>query len=162
MKLFGRDVTAQKLMNVVKVRLEARGLSLPSEDVGLDEGVEPAVEPFAFAVDAMSQHVDATRGLPIETHRDGLQGRVVVLAKRAFRAAGQLFINEALARQVSFNGHVLDAYAQLSAEVLRLRTRVAELEAAQWEAAKQPLLSVAARPVAAKAKKPSRPAKKPR
>jgi hypothetical protein len=35
-----------------------------------------------------------------------------------------VFINEALARQRIFNGHVRDSYAQLSAEVLRLRAEV--------------------------------------
>jgi cell division protein FtsB len=59
---------------------------------------------------------------------------VVVLAKRAFRAAGQLFINEALGRQRVFNGHVRDSYAQLSAEVLRLRSRIDDLEAELAEA----------------------------
>lgn len=129
MKLFGKDVTTQKLLDVAKERLGARGLLPPSEDAGLDEAVEAPVEPFAFAVEAMAAHVDATRGLPIETHREGLSGAAVVFAKTAFRRVGQLFINEALGRQVAFNGHVLDGYAQLSAEVLRLREHVAALEA---------------------------------
>lgn len=144
MKLFGKDVTTQKLLGLVKERLAARGLSMPSEDAGLGEVPEQAIDAFAFAIDAMGEHVDSTRGLPIETHRDGLGGRAVVLAKQLFRSAGQLFINEALARQVSFNGHVRDGFAQLSAEVLRLRDRVEELEAQLAEErarAKQPVLS---------------------
>jgi hypothetical protein len=53
---------------------------------------------------------------------------VVLLAKWAFRKTCQVLINETLARQRVFNGHVRDAYAQLSAEVIRLRERVEELE----------------------------------
>jgi hypothetical protein len=128
MKLFGKDVTTQKVMDRVKERLSARGLLPPSEASGLEPSVEAPVDAFSFIVEAMAEHVDATRGLPIETHRDGLSGRAVVLAKQAFRRVGQLFINEALARQVAFNGQVLDGYSQLSAEVVRLREKVAELE----------------------------------
>jgi hypothetical protein len=47
-----------------------------------------------------------------------------------------VFINEALAHQRIFNGHVRESYAQLSAEVLRLRRRVEELEAAATPAQK--------------------------
>lgn len=162
MKLFGKDVTAKKLLDVVKERLSARGLLPPSEDAGLDHDVEAPVEAFAFAVESMTEHVDTTRGLPIETHRDGLQGRAVVLAKQTFRKVGQLFINEALARQVVFNGHVLDGYSQLSAEVMRLRARVAELESELERAAKAPVLEVSrvkpAKPPAPKTK-PTKPRK---
>lgn len=164
MKLFGKDVTAKKLLDVVKERLSARGLLPPSEDAGLDHDVEAPVEAFAFAVESMSEHVDTTRGLPIETHRDGLQGRAVVLAKQTFRKVGQLFINEALARQVVFNGHVLDGYSQLSAEVMRLRSRVAELESELERATtpvKPPVLEVPSvkKTAAPKAKTPTKPRK---
>ncbi|MDX2008651.1 MAG: hypothetical protein SFW67_00590 [Myxococcaceae bacterium] len=133
MRLFGKDVTTQKVMERVKERLSARGLLPPSEAVGLDASVEAPVDAFSFIVEAMAEHVDATRGLPIETHREGVAGRAVVLAKQAFRTVGQLFINEALARQVAFNGQVLDGYSQLSAEVVRLREKVAQLERARVE-----------------------------
>lgn len=139
MKVLGKDVTAQKLLDVAKERLAARGLLPPSEAV--DDGemaVEPPVEPFAFAVEMMSQYVDSTVGLPIETHRAGFSGRAVVIAKQVFRKAGQLFINEALGRQVAFNGQVLDGYASLSAEVVRLRARIAELEAERAAPPKKP------------------------
>lgn len=139
MKLMGKDITAAKLLEVAKERLEGRGLLPPSEATGFEErDVEAPIEPFSFAVDAMSAHVDATRGLPIETHRDGLQGRAVVLAKRTFRALGQLFINETLGRQVAFNGLVLDGFSQLSAEVVRLRKKVDELEAERARLARPP------------------------
>jgi hypothetical protein len=128
MKLFGKDVTTAKVMARVKERLSSRGLLPPSEDAGLEPAVEAPVDAFSFIVEQMAEHVDATKGLPIETHRDGVSGRAVVLAKQAFRAVGQVFINEALARQVAFNGQVLDGYSQLTAEVVRLRAKVAELE----------------------------------
>ncbi len=53
----------------------------------------------------------------------------MVVAKWAFRKTCQVFINEALSRQRVFNGHVRDSYAQLSAEVLRLRREVEALKA---------------------------------
>jgi hypothetical protein len=55
----------------------------------------------------------------------------VLVAKWAFRKTCQVFINEALGRQRVFNGHVRDSYAQLSAEVIRLRAEVETLRAAQ-------------------------------
>jgi hypothetical protein len=128
MKLMGRDLTADAVMTYVQQRLEARGLTTPGERVGTPS-VEPRVDPLSFNLDALDEHADATRGLPIESHRAGVTGALVVLAKRALRGAGQVFINEALGRQRVFNGHVRDSYAQLSHEVLRLRDRINELEA---------------------------------
>lgn len=128
MKLMGKDITPAKVMAFVGERLAARGLSGPGETDVTVEGVEPRVDPLSFNLHALEDNADATRGLPLETHRDGLAGRAVVVAKRLFRSVGQVFINEALGRQRVFNGHVRDSYAQLSAEVLRLRQRVAELE----------------------------------
>lgn len=136
MKLLGKDISAAKLMNVVSERLAARGLSTRIGEQWLDEQVEARVDPLSFNLQALEENSDATRGLPLETHRDGLSGRAVLAAKRVFRTVGQIFINEALSRQVVFNGHVRDSYAQLSAEVLRLRARIEELEA---EAAAQPV-----------------------
>ncbi|MFT3714182.1 MAG: hypothetical protein QM817_41495 [Archangium sp.] len=129
MKLMGKDITPAKVMAFVEERLAARGLNFGAQhsDVTVD-GVEARVDPMSFNLQALEENADATRGLPMETHRDGLGGRAVLLAKRVFRTAGQIFINEALGRQRVFNGHVRDSYAQLSAEVMRLRARVAELE----------------------------------
>ncbi|MCA2980716.1 MAG: hypothetical protein INH41_06585 [Myxococcaceae bacterium] len=152
MRLFGKDVTTQKVMDRVRERLSSRGLLPPSEDAGLGAAVEVPVDAFAFIVEAMAEHADATRGLPIETHRDGVGGRAVVLAKRAFRAVGQAFINEALGRQVAFNAQVLDGYAQLSAEVVRLRERLAELEQSGATVAPAPMV---ARPAKALTKRSS-------
>jgi len=128
MKLMGKDITSAKVLAFVGERLAARGLSVASETELQADGVEPRVDPLSFNLHALEDNADATKGLPLETHRDGIAGRAVVLAKRLFRTAGQIFINEALGRQTAFNGHVRDSYAQLSAEVLRLRQRVAELE----------------------------------
>jgi hypothetical protein len=138
MKLLGKDISAAKLMSVVSERLAARGLSARIGEAWLGDEVEACVDPLSFNLQALEAHADATRGLPLETHRDGLGGRAVLTAKRVFRAVGQVFINEALGRQVVFNGHVRDSYAQLSAEVLRLRARVEELEAEA--AATQPVV----------------------
>jgi DNA-binding response OmpR family regulator len=128
MKLLGKDITPAKVMAFVGERLQARGLSVRDDDGAIANGVEPRVDPLTFNLQALEANADATSGLPLETHREGLSGRAVVLAKRLFRKAGQVFINEALGRQTVFNGHVRDSYAQLSAEVMRLRQRVAELE----------------------------------
>ena len=128
MKLLGKDITPAKVMAFVGERLQARGLALPSEDGLSESGVEARVDPLSFNVQSLEANADATQGLPLETHRDGLSGRAVVLAKRLFRKAGQIFINEALGRQRVFNGHVRDSYAQMSAEMLRLRRRIDELE----------------------------------
>jgi hypothetical protein len=136
MKLLGKDITPSKVMAFVGERLQARGLSVDDDETADELGVEPRVDPLTFNLQALEANADATQGLPLETHREGLSGRAVVLAKRVFRIAGQIFINEALGRQRVFNGHVTDSYAQLSAEVMRLRQRVAELE--KVEAPKDP------------------------
>ena len=128
MKLLGRDITASKVMAFVGERLAARGLSTPVDDALGSDGVEARVDPLTFNLQALESNADVTVGLPLETHRDGLAGRVVVLAKRLFRSTGQVFINETLGRQRVFNSHVRDSYAQLAAEVIRLRQRVSELE----------------------------------
>lgn len=131
MRLLGRDVSTQNVLTAVSERLFARGLSgVPAANEVTPEGVEARVDPASFYVSALGEHSDTTRGLPLETHRGGLSGYAVMLAKSAFRRVGQIFINEALARQVLFNGHVRDSYAQLSSEVVALRQHVAQLELA--------------------------------
>ena len=128
MKLLGKDISGRQLMEKISERLRARGLEDPPEGpAGLD-GAEPRVEPLTFNLEALAEHSDPTRALPLETHRGGLGGRAVVLAKWAFRRSCQIFINEAFGRQQVFNGHVRDSYAQLSAEVMLLRSRLEALE----------------------------------
>lgn len=129
MKLLGRDIPTRELMNRIESRLRARGLSVvPAEDF-TPEGVEPRIDPLSFNLNALEENADCTKPLPRQTHRGGLSGRLVIAAKTAFRAGAQGFINEALGRQRNFNGHVRDSYAQLAAEVLRLRDEVRELKA---------------------------------
>ncbi len=168
MKLMGRDISTLNVLAEVSERLLSRGLSgLPDAGQVTPEGVEARVDPLSFYVNALCEHADATRGLPLETHRDGLSGRAVVLAKSAFRRVGQIFINEALARQVVFNGHARDSYAQLSSEVLTLRKRIAQLEVALTEKRQPPkpagmsaLPAKATPPRPAQVKKPARKPKK--
>jgi hypothetical protein len=127
MKLLGRDISGEQLLGELMAKLKARGLEPEAGGPIRFDGSEPRIDPIAFNVEALSEHADPTRALPLETHRAGL-GRAVLIAKRLFRAGGQLFINEAFARQKRFNGHVRDSYAQLSAEVIRLRERLDALE----------------------------------
>ncbi|WIG98793.1 hypothetical protein [Myxococcus sp. SDU36] len=147
MKLLGRDIPARELIARIEERLRTRGLPT-SEEVELPaEGVEPRVEPLTFNLHALEEYADATRALPLHTHRGGV-GQVVLLAKWAFRKSCQVFINEALGRQRVFNGHVRDSYAQLSAEVLRLRREVEALRARP-----APAVSAAAVPQQARAER---------
>jgi len=128
MKLLGKDISGASLLADIEERLRARGLA-PSEPAPIRfDGVEPRVDPLSFNLSALEEHSDPTQGLPLHTHRGGA-GQVVLLAKWAFRKTCQVFINETLARQRVFNGHVRDSYAQLAAEVLRLRREVEELRA---------------------------------
>jgi hypothetical protein len=116
-------------MGEVKARLAARGLvSNQSTVPPAMDGVEPPVDPFSFNLDTLAAYADATKGLPVETHRAGLAGSAVVTSKKLFRRLGQIFINEAFARQTRFNEAATDSYAQLSAEIMRLRQRVESLE----------------------------------
>ena len=130
MKLLGRDIPARELFERIEERLRGRGLN-SSEAVEVpEEGVEPRVDPLSFYLEALEENADATRPLPLHTHRGGA-GQLVLVAKWAFRKTCQVFINETLGRQRVFNGHVRDSYAQLSAEVIRLRAEVEALRAAQ-------------------------------
>ena len=143
MKLAGKDVSVEAILASVERRLGSDGMGGGTR---LDDaGVEPRVDPLSFNLEKLAEHADPTRGLDVESHRDGLGGRLVVAAKKAFRLFGQVFINEALARQGRFNGHVRDSYAQLSSEVLRLKARVAELEA-EAETERQTVPTASPRP----------------
>ncbi len=157
MRLLGRDIEVGSVMDEVRARLVARGLSARPGAGAVDEAVEAPVDPLAFNLAALDEHADPTRGLPLETHRDGLSGRAVVLAKTLFRRVGQVLINEALGRQRLFNGHVRDSYAQLSAEVVLLKGQVerltAELEA---QRAPPPIDSKTTNPPKSPAKKQRR------
>jgi len=132
MRLLGREVLAEKVLERIEDRLRERGLLPPDApgDGAVAPGVEPRVDPLSFNVRALEEHADPTLGLPpAQVH--GAAGQLAQLARRAFRKAGQLLIDEALSRQRLFNGHVRDSYAQLSAEVLQLRAEVARLREAE-------------------------------
>ncbi|RKG94257.1 hypothetical protein D7V97_39235 [Corallococcus sp. CA053C] len=137
MKLLGRDIPTGALVARIEERLRARGLptSEPAE-VPVD-GVEPRVDPLTFSLHALEENADTSRALPLHTHRGGA-GQVVLLAKWAFRKSCQVLINETLGRQRVFNGLVRDSYAQLSAEVLRLRREVDTLRAQAARPSKPP------------------------
>ena len=127
MKLLGKDIDGKELLGRIEERLRARGLHFEEEKPIRMDGPEPRVDPVSFNLHALEEHADPTRPMPLHTHRGGV-GQAVVLAKWAFRKTCQVLINETLARQRVFNGHVRDAYAQLSAEVIRLREQVEALE----------------------------------
>ena len=126
MKLLGKDISTANILSHVEARLRARGLSQAVASPIDLSGVEPRVDPAAFYLESLAEHADTSRALPLETHRTGM-GRAVLLAKWTFRRTCQVFINETLGRQRLFNGHVRDAYAQLSAEVNSLRAEVESL-----------------------------------
>ena len=130
MKLLGTRFDAPELISRLEARLRARGLGNAPRSPIDRAGAEEPIEPLSFNLQALEEHADSTRPLPLATHRDGL-GRLVLLAKWTFRKTCQVFINEALARQRLFNGHVRDSYAQLSADVLRLREEVESLRASR-------------------------------
>lgn len=134
MRLLGRDISGDKLLGEIMSRLQSRGLDEPASGPIRFDGLEARVDPMAFNLEALSEHADPTRPLPLETHREGL-GRAVLVVKGVFRFAGQIFINEAFARQKRFNSHVRDSYAQLSAEMKTLRERLDAAEAANDAAA---------------------------
>jgi len=128
MKLLGKDIDGRALLDRIEERLRARGLGFDSPQPIQMDGPEPRIDPMSFNLHALEEHADCTRRMPLHTHRGGGAGQAVLLAKWAFRKTCQVLINETLARQRIFNGHVRDAYAQLSAEVIRLRERVEALE----------------------------------
>jgi hypothetical protein len=153
-RLLGKDISTANILSHVEARLRARGLS---ENVAspIDlSGVEPRVDPAAFYLESLAEHADTTRALPLETHRTGM-GRAVLLAKWTFRRTCQVFINETLGRQRLFNGHVRDAYAQLSADVNALRAEVMALRARPEGQATAEAVIAAVRP------RPKKPAEKP-
>lgn len=119
-------------MQEINERLMARGIGFQkgSHTINTSETVEARVDPLSFQLDNLANYSDATKGVPIETHRSGFAGKTVHNSKKLFRRFGQIFINETLARQTLFNEAATDSYAMLSAEIIQLRKRVESLEAA--------------------------------
>lgn len=132
MKLLGRDISGAALLEELEARLRARGLTQPADASGSTahaERVAPAVDPLRFNLRALEEHADPTRPVPLHTHRGGLTGRLLLLSKRLAQRGGRVLLASALERQRVFNGHVRDSYAQLSAEVVKLRAEVERLNA---------------------------------
>jgi hypothetical protein len=124
MKLLGRDISGEALLARIEERLRSRGLQ---DAAPLREGMGRAstrVDPLTFNLAALEEHADAARPLPTES-----TGTLAATARWVFRKSCQLLIDEAFGRQRVFNGHVRDSYAQLSAEVMRLRSQVEALSA---------------------------------
>jgi hypothetical protein len=132
MKLTG--VGLEGLAERIESRLRAEGVPV---DAAASErpSVEPRVDPRAHALDALAANADPTEGLPLQTHRAGLQGAAVLAAKRAFRVAARPILRRLLARQAAFNSEAREAYALLSGELEALRT---ELKALEADAARAP------------------------
>jgi len=130
MKLLGTKFNVPELIARIDGRLRARGLLATHQPTAVPVRDEVPIDPLSFNLHALEEHADATRPLPLATHRGGL-GQLVLAAKWTFRKTCQVFINEALARQRIFNGHVRDSYAQLSADVLKLKEEVQTLRASQ-------------------------------
>lgn len=131
MRLLGRDIRGNELLELLEDRLRARGLLPSPEEPPLpgEAGAETPLDPLSFNLGALEEHADPTRPLPLAPPH-GLVGQVGTLARWALRKALQPLVTETLSRQRVFNGHVRDSYAQLSAEVLRLRREIETLKAA--------------------------------
>ena len=61
MKLLGRDIRGEELLEKVQERLQARGLWPEPQPPRDAEQVEPRVDPRGFNVAALEEHADATR-----------------------------------------------------------------------------------------------------
>jgi len=117
MKLLGRSFDGGRLAKEVRARLTARGIAEDSPDAPLDD--EAPIDPHAFLVQALEADAD-----PVQAPPSASPGLLRGLLR--FAAGGVL--EELLGRQRAFNAHVRDLAAQLSAEVIELRQRLAELE----------------------------------
>ena len=130
-EFIGKDFSPQALVQQIATRLRQRGLSLTDGPARIDaESASATPEFFKYQLHALEENADTTRGVPLETHRSGA-GRLAMYAKWTFRKCCQAFINEALSRQVIFNGHVRDGISQLLTEVSALRTEVEALRQPQ-------------------------------
>lgn len=145
MKLLGRDIRPDALMEKLEARLRQRGVEETPQPIELD-GVEPRVDPAAFYLSALEAHADPAEPLPLHTHRGGI-GRGVLVAKLAFRKVSRLAVVDILARQRMFNGYTRDAFLEVFNELRALREAVEMLRAER---------GAASRPA------PARPAKVPR
>ncbi|MCP3168560.1 hypothetical protein [Myxococcus qinghaiensis] len=80
----------------------------------LEASARPATPtPWPALLQEARGKMDSRYAGPVTSHRGGLSGLALVLAKRAFRLAFQPFINETLRKQVEFNESILDALATI-------------------------------------------------
>ena len=95
---------------------------LPSPSPEAEESLRRALEaaarpsaptPWPALLQEARGKMDSRYGEPATSHRGGLTGTALVLAKRAFRLTFQPFINEVLRKQVEFNESILDALATM-------------------------------------------------
>ena len=126
MNWMGREVTPQKLLRVLRGKLAPRPAAAAWDSPDAF-GAEIPIEPHAFYVEALADNADPTVPLPVQTHRGGV-GLLVVVLKKVYRKVARPLINETLARQGLFNANTRDSVALLSAEVLKLKAQVAQLE----------------------------------
>ncbi|ATB48872.1 hypothetical protein [Corallococcus macrosporus] len=71
----------------------------------------PTAAPWPALLQEAHGKMDSRYAEPATSHRGGMTGLALVLAKRAFRLTFQPFINEVLRKQVAFNEAILDALA---------------------------------------------------
>ncbi|MCP3145238.1 hypothetical protein [Pyxidicoccus xibeiensis] len=102
------------------VARETRKLPRPSEEANetLRRALEaaarpPTPAPWPALLQEARGKMDSRYAEPATSHRGGVAGPALVLAKRAFRLVFQPFINEALRKQVEFNESILDALATI-------------------------------------------------
>ena len=80
----------------------------------LEASARPATPtPWPALLQEARGKMDSRYAGPVTSHRGGLSGLALVLAKQAFRLAFQPFINETLRKQVEFNESILDALATI-------------------------------------------------
>ncbi len=134
MQLWGKDISGKALLGRIEERLQLRGLSswrgAGDDALGFDEPVHP----LTFHLSALETHADPTQPLPLSPPA-GWLGRARAQGRRLLVHVGRGLVDEVFSRQRLFNGHVRDAYAQLSSEVLQLKE---ELERLKAERAKAP------------------------
>ncbi|MCK8503489.1 hypothetical protein [Myxococcus fulvus] len=102
------------------VARETQKLPEPSDEAReslrqvLEASARPAVTtPWPALLTEARGKMDSRYAGPVTSHRGGVTGPALVLAKRAFRLVFQPFINEALRKQVEFNESILDALATI-------------------------------------------------
>jgi hypothetical protein len=125
MKVLGTTVDARALLARIEERLWLRGLTaIAPKSAGPLDGAQ--VDPLSYNVQALEEHAESSRPL-----RPAPSSWIEALAGaplRVLQLVAQPVITHVLARQQVFNGHVRDSYAQLAAEVLRLREQVESMQ----------------------------------